>query len=177
MFAIFENGGKQYKVSAGEKVVLEKFDAQVGDTVSFKEVLLTADGSKIEIGQPFVNTSIEAKVIEQGRGKKLRVVKFKSKKRYHKVQGHRQSFTEVEILSIGGKKAAAKAPAKSSTVKKAEPTKKPPEKKTVAKKTPVKKAASTTTKKPVTKAATKTTPKASPAKKTAAKTKPAAKKA
>jgi large subunit ribosomal protein L21 len=160
MFAIFENGGKQYKVSAGERIILEKLDAQAGDKITFKEVLLTADGSKIEIGQPFVNTTIEAKVLEQGRGKKIRVVKFKSKKRHHKVQGHRQSFTEVEILSIGGTKAAVKAPAKkTTTAKKSEAPAKAVEKKTITKKT-------ATTKKATTKAPTK---KATAAKKPAAK--------
>ena len=144
MFAIFENGGKQYKVSQGDVVRLEKFDAKEGDKVTFKQVLLTSDGDKnIEVGQPFVAVAIEAKVLGQVRGDKVRVVRYKSKKRQHKVQGHRHDYTEVEILSIGGaKKAAAKKPAaKKETAEKKAPAKKAAAKKPAAKKAPAKKAA------------------------------------
>ena len=108
MFAIFENGGKQYKVSIGDTLQLEKMDVEVGETLTFKEVLLVSNDKELDIGQPFVNKTIQAKVLDQNRAKKIRVVKFKSKKRYHKVQGHRQSYTEVEIISIGEAKAVKK---------------------------------------------------------------------
>lgn len=129
MFAIFEQGGKQYKVSQGDVVRLEKFDVKEGDKVSFKQVLLVSDGSKdIQVGQPFVSVAVEAKVLTHGRGEKIRVVRYKSKKRYHKVQGHRQSFTEVEILSIGAAKASKKT-------EKAEVVETATEKKSAVKKT------------------------------------------
>jgi len=145
MFAIFEDGGKQYKVSAGDIISLEKMDVNDGDKISFRQVLLTADAAKVEVGAPFVDTVIEAKVVRTYRGEKIRVVKYKSKKRYHKVQGHRQSYTEVEILSIGGTKAAPKKAAPKAAAKKAPAkvaVKKEVEEKVVAeKKAPAKKAA------------------------------------
>jgi large subunit ribosomal protein L21 len=159
MFAIFENGGKQYKVSIGDTLQLEKMDVEVDDTITFKEVLLVSDDKDLDIGQPFVNKTIQAKVLDQNRAKKIRVVKFKSKKRYHKVQGHRQSYTEVEIISIGETKAKAIKKPVSKTEKTVEKVEKKPVSKTVkkdekadtktVKKTPVAKAK--TTKKPVSK--------------------------
>ncbi len=108
MFAIFENGGKQYKVSEGDKVVLEKIDVTEGEKVVFKQVLLVADEKETQVGTPFVDFVVEAKVLIHGRGEKIRVVKHKAKKRYNKVQGHRQDFTEVEILKIMGSKSSKK---------------------------------------------------------------------
>lgn len=113
MFAVFEIGCNQYKVFKGDKLKIEKINAKEGSNTSFKQVLLMVDDDgNLEIGAPFVDFQIDVKVLSHGRGEKIRVVKHKSKKRYHKVQGHRQSFTEIEVLDIkkasGSKKAAPK---------------------------------------------------------------------
>lgn len=98
-FNIIETGGKQHKVSAGQKLKIEKLDAQVGENVVFDKVLLAADGEKAEIGSPYVEgAKVEAKVLKQSREKKKIVFKYHSKARYRKKKGHRQHFTEVEIL-------------------------------------------------------------------------------
>jgi large subunit ribosomal protein L21 len=100
-FAVIETGGKQYKVAPGEKVKVEKLDAKEGDSFKFDKVLLTADGDKVEIGTPNVNGAVvEAKVLKQGRADKVLVFKYHSKTRYRKRKGHRQMFTELEIVKI-----------------------------------------------------------------------------
>ncbi len=100
-FAIIEDGGKQYKVEVGTILNLEKIETEEGKTVKFPFVVLTADGEKTEIGTPFLSgTAVEGKVLEQGKAKKIRIVHKKSKKRMHKVRGHRQPFTQVEITSL-----------------------------------------------------------------------------
>ena len=101
MFAIIEDGGKQYKVKEGDVINLElKSDLKENDDIVINQVLLLNDGKKTEIVEPFVKASVNIKVLEHGRGDKIRVVKFKAKKRHHKVQGHRQSFTKVKVISI-----------------------------------------------------------------------------
>lgn len=98
-FNIIETGGKQHKVSSGQKLKIGKLEAQVGENVVFDKVLLTADGEKAEIGVPYVEgVKVEAKVLKQSREKKKIVFKYHSKARYRKKKGHRQHFTEVEIL-------------------------------------------------------------------------------
>jgi len=100
-FAVIETGGKQYKVAPGEKVKVEKLDVKEGDSFKFDKVLLTADGDKVEVGAPYVNGAVvEAKVLEQGRADKVIVFKYHSKTRYRKRKGHRQMFTELEIVKI-----------------------------------------------------------------------------
>ncbi len=100
-FAVIETGGKQYKVAPGEKVKVEKLDVKEGDSFKFDKVLLTADGDKVEVGAPYVNgAAVEAKVLEQGRADKVIVFKYHSKTRYRKRKGHRQMFTELEIVKI-----------------------------------------------------------------------------
>lgn len=102
-FAIIEAGGKQYKVSAGQKIKVEKLNAKAGDNFSFDKVLLIADGDKAQIGTPYVSgAKVEAKVLGQGRGDKVIVFKYHSKTRYQKKKGHRQPFTEVQITNITG---------------------------------------------------------------------------
>ncbi|MBI2055389.1 MAG: 50S ribosomal protein L21 [Candidatus Sungbacteria bacterium] len=101
MFAVIKTGGKQYRVSPGQKLKIEKLDAAESGAVKFDQVLLVADGEKVEIGQPLVKgAKVEAKVLKQGRYKKKNVLKYHRKTRYHKKKGHRQPFTEVEILKI-----------------------------------------------------------------------------
>lgn len=101
MFAIVEIGGKQYKVSPGDKLKVEKLEAAEGESVNFDKVLLTADGEKITIGSPYITgAAVEGKALKQGRNKKIIVFKYSSKTRYRKKKGHRQYFTEVEVVSI-----------------------------------------------------------------------------
>jgi large subunit ribosomal protein L21 len=101
MFAIIETGGKQYIVEAGNKIKIEKLEIAEGENVTFENVLLTHDGKKTEIGTPFLkDVSVEGKVLRQGRGEKKIVFKYKAKVRRAKKKGHRQPFTEVEIVTI-----------------------------------------------------------------------------
>lgn len=104
MYAILENGGKQYRVSEGDVVYLEKIQAEPGQTVSFSEVLVVGLDDKVMVGKPYVeNASIAAKVVGHGKAKKVVVFKYKAKKNYRRKQGHRQPFTKVAIdkISLG----------------------------------------------------------------------------
>ena len=99
--AIIKTGGKQYIVSEGQKLKIEKLNQNEGDEFEFNEVLLFANGKEIKIGQPYLEgIKVRAKVLKQGRGEKKIVFRFMHKTRYKKKKGHRQFFTEVEILSI-----------------------------------------------------------------------------
>lgn len=100
-FAVIKTGGKQYIVTEGQKLKVEKLNAEVNKTVDFNEVLLVADNDQAEIGTPLLTgKKVIAKVLRQDKAEKVRVVKYKPKVRYHKVYGHRQHFTEVEIQKI-----------------------------------------------------------------------------
>ncbi len=100
-FAVIRTGGKQYRVSPGLKLKIEKLDAPEGSTVRFDEVLLVADGENVDIGAPLVKgATVEAKVLKQGRARKQIVFKYHPKSRYRKKKGHRQWFTEVEITKV-----------------------------------------------------------------------------
>lgn len=100
-FAVIETGGKQYKVSPGQKIRVEKLDAEEGADFSFDRVLLRVDGEKVEIGTPYISgAKVEAKILRNGRERKKIVFKYHSKTRYRKKKGHRQHFTEVEIERI-----------------------------------------------------------------------------
>ena len=97
MFAIIETGGKQYKVSEGDVLYIEKLDVEAEQEVTFDKVLLAGD----KVGSPYVKgASVKAVVEKQGRAKKIIVFKYKSKKNYHKKQGHRQPYTKVKITKI-----------------------------------------------------------------------------
>jgi len=102
MFAVIKTGGKQYMVSAKDKIKIEKIDVEEGKKVVFDEVLLMGNDEKdIEIGNPFIEgAKVNAMVLKQDRAKKVTIFKYKPKKRYQKKQGHRQPYTEVEILDI-----------------------------------------------------------------------------
>lgn len=103
-FAIIKTGGKQYKVSEGKIIKVEKLDAKEGEIVDFNEVLLLSKDKKTEVGTPFIKgAKVTGKVLKQGRGKKVIVFKYKPKKRYKVKKGHRQAFTEVEIIKISNK--------------------------------------------------------------------------
>ena len=101
MLAIIRTGGKQYIVSPGQKIKIEKINKKEGEEITFDEVLLVEKGKKIEIGTPLVKgAKVTGKVMSQGKAKKVIVFKYKPKTRYKKKTGHRQSYTEVEIKSI-----------------------------------------------------------------------------
>ncbi|GAI09003.1 unnamed protein product [marine sediment metagenome] len=101
MLAIIKTGGKQYKVAPGDKIKIEKIDKKEGSEITFKEVLLVEKNKKLEIGTPFVKgAKVVGKILSQGKGKKVIIFKYKPKTRYKKKAGHRQSFTEVEILKM-----------------------------------------------------------------------------
>ena len=101
MYAIISTGGKQYRVSEGDVIYIEKIDAQVDSTVSFDVLLMGNDGD-VKIGTPVVEgVKVEGKVVGQIRGEKIVVYKYKSKKNYRRKQGHRQPYTKVEITKIG----------------------------------------------------------------------------
>ena len=101
MYAIIATGGKQYRVSEGDVIYIEKIDAQVDSTVSFDVLLLGNDGD-VKIGTPVVEgVKVEGKVVGQIRGEKIVVYKYKSKKNYRRKQVHRQPYTKVEITKIG----------------------------------------------------------------------------
>lgn len=101
MNAVFVTGGKQYRVQPGDKLRVEKLSVDEGGDVEFDRVLLVTDGDNVEVGTPYIQGGkISAKVRGHGRGKKINVVKFRRRKGYMRHQGHRQAFTEVEIMDI-----------------------------------------------------------------------------
>lgn len=101
IYAVVETGGKQYKVSAGQTVLVERLPAEEGQTVELDRVLLLADGEQITVGQPMVaGAKVMATVVEQGRADKLIVFKYKRKTRYQRKTGHRQPFTKLSIDEI-----------------------------------------------------------------------------
>jgi len=101
MLAVIKTGGKQYLVSPGNKIKIEKIDKKEGSEITFKEVLLVEKNRKLEIGTPLVKgAKVIGKILSQGKGKKVIIFKYKAKTRYKKKAGHRQLYTEVEILKI-----------------------------------------------------------------------------
>ncbi len=103
MYAVIKTGGKQYRVSSGEKLKVELLPAEVGSAVQFAEVLAIGEGDSVKVGAPFVaGASVKATVVSQGRGDKVHIFKMRRRKHYRKSQGHRQSFTEVRIDDIVG---------------------------------------------------------------------------
>lgn len=164
MYAIVEIAGQQFKVEEGKKIFVHRLDIEDGKKVEFDQVLLLEEDGKISVGEPVVKDArVQAKVIEGVRGEKVIVFKKKNKKGYRVRNGHRQDFTQVEIISINGKvspkkhvekkeapvaveeapkekKAEAKKPAAKKTVAEDKKTeKKPAEKKAAVKKTDAKK--------------------------------------
>ena len=101
MYAIIATGGKQYKVSEGDVIKVEKLNAEAGNTVTFDNVIAVSNDS-LKVGADVANATVTATVMEQGRGKKVIVYKYKRKTGYHKKNGHRQAFTQVQINKING---------------------------------------------------------------------------
>jgi len=101
MYAIIETGGKQYKVSEGDQVFIEKLDKEEGKTVNFDKILAFSDDNKLQTGKPYLkNVKVSGKVVKNGKAKKIVVFKFKAKKGYKRTQGHRQPYTCVEITNV-----------------------------------------------------------------------------
>lgn len=118
MYAVIKTGGKQYKVSHGHVLRVEKLEVEVGSQVDFTEVLLVSDGSEINIGTPFLdNSKVSATVQAQGRGKKIKIIKMRRRKHYRKQMGHRQAYTELKVTGIvaQGKELAAPVKTPEST--------------------------------------------------------------
>ncbi|OGD63280.1 50S ribosomal protein L21 [Candidatus Beckwithbacteria bacterium RBG_13_42_9] len=126
-FAIFETGGKQYKVTSGQELEVEKLNLKPEDTIVFDKVLLVKFGEEVKVGQPYVaGAQVKAQIIGDKKGVKIRVARFRAKSRHRRVIGHRQTFTKIKVLEIEGikaKKPAVKA-IKSPAVKKAKTVKK-----------------------------------------------------
>ncbi|MGL9760026.1 MAG: 50S ribosomal protein L21 [Symbiopectobacterium sp.] len=101
MYAVFQSGGKQHRVSEGQTVHLEKLNIATGEVVEFEQVLMISDDEEIKIGVPFVDGGkIKAEVVAHGHGEKVTIVKFRRRKHYRKKAGHRQWFTDVKITGI-----------------------------------------------------------------------------
>ena len=101
MNAIIVTGGKQYKVAEGDVLFIEKLDVEAGESVKFDQVLAIIDGEEATFGAPVVEGAcVEAKIVKNGKGKKIRIFKYNAKKGYRKRQGHRQPCTKVEITKI-----------------------------------------------------------------------------
>ena len=99
MYAIIATGGKQYKVSEGDVIKVEKLDAEAGNVVTFDQVIAVKD-NELKVGDAVANATVTATVMDQGKGKKVIVYKYKRKTGYHKKNGHRQAFTQVKIEKI-----------------------------------------------------------------------------
>ena len=103
MYAVIKTGGKQYKVAAGEKIKVEQIAAEVGQEIVIDQVLAVGNGADLKVGSPLVaGASVKATVVAQGKHDKVRIFKMRRRKHYRKSQGHRQTFTELEISSING---------------------------------------------------------------------------
>ena len=101
MYAVIKTGGKQYKVSVGEKLKVEQIPADIDSTIELSEVLMIADGDAVKVGTPLVEgAKVTATVVAHGRGEKIRIFKMRRRKHYQKHQGHRQNFTEIRIDAI-----------------------------------------------------------------------------
>ena len=101
MFAVLNTGGKQYKVSQGDLIKVEKLESGVGDKVTLSQVLMVGEGEDVEVGSPYVsNCEVTGEVVEQGKGAKIIVFKKKRRKGYRRKNGHRQRFTQLKITEI-----------------------------------------------------------------------------
>lgn len=118
MYAVIKTGGKQYRVTPGEKLKVEKIDSDVGSDITLDQVLVLADGENVTIGAPLIaGAAVKATVVSHGRGDKVMIFKFRRRKHYRKTQGHRQSYTEIQIGDFASSSAK---PAKASKAKAAE---------------------------------------------------------
>lgn len=101
MIAIIETGGKQYLVSKGDTIQIEKIEGEKDASVKFDKVLFTSDGKTHSVGKPYIaGAVVEAKIVKQGRSRKIHVLKYKAKSKYRRKIGHRQAYTEIQITKI-----------------------------------------------------------------------------
>lgn len=101
MYAVIKTGGKQYKVSPGDMVRVEKLEAKAGETVEFKDVFMVADGDKVSVGKPaLASAKVTAEVMGDGRGEKILIFKHRRRKGFRKTIGHRQDFTTIKVKEI-----------------------------------------------------------------------------
>jgi large subunit ribosomal protein L21 len=100
MYAVISSGGKQYKVTQGELVKLEKISAEVGEMVEFSVLLLADQALELQVGAPYLSTRVKASVVEHGRHEKVKILKFRRRKHHRKQMGHRQHYTAVKITEI-----------------------------------------------------------------------------
>ncbi len=101
MYAVFVTGGKQYKASEGDVLFIEKLDSEAGQTVKFDQVLLVSNDGNVTVGDPFVKGAyVEAKLDKNGKGKKVRIFKYKAKKGYRRRLGHRQPYSKITVTSV-----------------------------------------------------------------------------
>ena len=102
MYAVIKTGGKQYRVKVGDVLKIEQILAEVGSSVTFDEVLMLTDGETTTVGTPLLaNTNVQAVVMEHGRHKKIKIIKFRRRKHHMKQMGHRQNYTQVKFTSVG----------------------------------------------------------------------------
>lgn len=103
MYAVVKTGGKQYRVSQGDRLKVELLTAGEGETITLDEIMLVGEGDNVTIGTPTVaNASVSATVLAHGRAKKVNIIKFRRRKHHRKQMGHRQHYTELEITGISG---------------------------------------------------------------------------
>ena len=103
MYAVVKTGGKQYRITPGEKVKVEQISGDIGAEVVLDQVLMVGDGDSVRLGQPTIaGATVKATVVSQGRGDKVTIFKMRRRKHYQKHQGHRQNYTELKIDSITG---------------------------------------------------------------------------
>lgn len=108
MYAVIQTGGKQYRVTEGSKLRIEKLDVEAGATVDFDKVLMVSDGNEVTIGKPYVDGGkVTAEVLNQARAKKIEIIKFRRRKHYRKRMGHRQYYTEIRVTGISPNSSAA----------------------------------------------------------------------
>ena len=101
MYAVIETGGKQYRVTVGQYIEVERLAAEIGATVELDRVLMVADGEAVQVGQPVVDgAKVSATVVEQGKGDKVLIFKYRAKQRYRRKKGHRQLYTRLQIQEI-----------------------------------------------------------------------------
>ena len=102
MYAVLVTGGKQYRVAQGETLRIEKLDVEVGAEITFDTVLMLGDADGIKVGEAVKGATVTAKVLDQARADKVRIIKFRRRKHHMKRQGHRQYYTQIEITGIAG---------------------------------------------------------------------------
>jgi large subunit ribosomal protein L21 len=108
MYAVIRTGGKQYRVSKGDRIELERLPGEEGESIEFSDVLMVGEGADVQVGTPLVDGGkVQATVVRQGKGKKVDIIKFKRRQNYLRHKGHRQPLTVVEITGISAGKAGS----------------------------------------------------------------------